>query len=1020
MDFKPFALTRLALTRPVTVCMLFLSLLVFGLFSSQKLPLELLPGIDIPEIYVNVPYPNAAPAEVERLIARPLEEALSTVTGIKVMRSFSREEGVDVGLEFNWEENINTKSIEVRERLDSVRHLLPKDVERVLVFQFNTSDIPIFQLRISSERDLAMAYDLLERQVKRPLERVAGVSKVELYGVAKREVVIRLLPEKLASLQIDAAELVRYLQQQNFAMTAGEIRTKEQSILVKPVGELASMDEIRRLPIKPGIVLADLADIQLELPKLTEGRKLNQSSAVGMNIYKESGANLVQVSKAALAVLKNIDQDPAFQGIDIYVMDDTAESVTDSLSNLLSSGLIGAVLSFAVLFLFLRHMPTTLLVVLSVPVSLVITLGMMYALGYSLNILSMMGLLLAVGMLVDNSVVVIESIFRERTLDTDIRRATERGVYRVGLAVLAGTATTAIVFLPNIIGQKVELTIFLEHVAIAITISLAVSLLIALTLIPLLSQKIKSIGQQQSYQPSRIDQFYRRQLHWTMHHPKAATAIACLLLVSIALPISLVSSGDDEDSDNKKLYINYQLQSNFSLTEVEQEVTRMEDYLLKNKEKFYIESVYSYYNPEEATTTLMLKDGLPMPAKQLQELISKDWPAMVRSKPQFGWDNSGGGLQLYLTGSSTATLLELSDTLLPVLKQIKGLNDVRADISQGQYELQIKLEPDAMQRHGLTAQQVADVVSLALRGTNLRTFRTAEQGEVQLRLLFDKSVGLSLAQLQALPLQLTETGTVRLSQVATLTVTPRLAEIRRFNRQTSLAIGMNLSEELKMDDARKQLEQAIAQLQLPPGYGWSFEGKFRSQDESEGIMATNMLLAVAMIYLVMAALFESLLLPTAVIGSLLFSFVGVFWAFLLTGTTMGVMGMIGMLVLMGVVVNNGIVLVDRINQRRQEDPAAELVGVIMLSCEERLRPILMTVSTTVLGLIPLAIGDANIGGGGPSYAPMAIAIIGGLVFSTLTSLLLVPLTYWGLIRLGGRWQAFVLRSRSRVDRLIRA
>ncbi len=282
-----------------------------------------------------MPYPNAAPAEVERLIARPLEEALSTVTGIKVMRSFSREEGVDVGLEFNWEENINTKSIEVRERLDSVRHLLPKDVERVLVFQFNTSDIPIFQLRISSERDLAMAYDLLERQVKRPLERVAGVSKVELYGVAKREVVIRLLPEKLASLQIDAAELVRYLQQQNFAMTAGEIRTKEQSSSVKPVGELASMDEIRRLPIKPGIVLADLADIQLELPKLTEGRKLNQSSAVGMNIYKESGANLVQVSKAALAVLKNIDQDPAFQGIDIYVMDDTAESVTDSLSNLL-------------------------------------------------------------------------------------------------------------------------------------------------------------------------------------------------------------------------------------------------------------------------------------------------------------------------------------------------------------------------------------------------------------------------------------------------------------------------------------------------------------------------------------------------------------------------------------------------------------------------------------------------------------------------------------------------------------
>ncbi len=428
MDHKPLAITRFALTRPVTLCMLFLSLLVFGLIASRMLPLEKFPGIDIPEIYVHVPYPNATPSETERLITRPVEEALATVTGIKKMRSFSKEDGADISLEFNWEEDINTKSIEVRERLDNMRHLLPRDVERVMVYQFNTADMPIFQLRISSERDLAMAYDLLERVIKRPLERVPGVSKVELYGVDKRQVTIRLDPQRMRNLQVDPVQLVQLLQESNFAMTAGELRNSNESILVKPVGEFASLDEIRALPIRAGLTLGAVADVMLELPKRIEGRHLHQTYAVGMNVFKESNANLVDVSRAAIAVVDAAGKDPAFNGINLFLMDDTAKGVTDSLSNLLGSGAMGALLSFGVLYLFLRHIPTTLVVVLSVPVSIAITLGAMYFLGYSLNILSMMGLMLAVGMLVDNSVVVTESIFRERAADPDTKRATELGV----------------------------------------------------------------------------------------------------------------------------------------------------------------------------------------------------------------------------------------------------------------------------------------------------------------------------------------------------------------------------------------------------------------------------------------------------------------------------------------------------------------------------------------------------------------------------------------------------------------
>lgn len=1018
MDFKPLAITRLALKRPVTLCMVFLSMLVFGMLASRMLPLENFPGIDIPEIYVNVPYPNATPAEVERLITRPVEEALSTVTGIKTMRSFTREDGMDVGLEFNWEENINTKSIEVRERLDSIRHLLPTDVERVLVFQFNTNDMPIFQLRVSSERDLSMAYDLLERQIKRPLERVPGVSKVELYGVDKRQVTIRLQPEKIRSLQVDVASLMNIMSQQNFAMTAGEIRTPESSVLVKPVGELTTLDEIKQIPIGRGIHLGDIAELQLELPKRVEGRRLNQSFAVGMNVFKESGANLVDVSKAALAVIAAVEKDPAFQGINLYVMDDTAKGVTDSLSNVLSSGIMGAVLSFIVLFLFLRHIPTTFLVVVSVPVSITITLGIMYFLGYSLNILSMMGLMLAVGMLVDNSVVVTESIFRERETDSDTVRATERGVYRVSLAVLAGTATTAIVFLPNIIGQKVDVTVFLEHVAVAITISLAVSLLVALTLIPWLSTKIKGMTTQHTITQSATDRFYSRCLHWTMRKPIAATLIALGLLASIAIPMSFISGGDEDGGDSNRLFLNYNIQGNYSLAEVEQSVKTMEAYLYSNKEKFHIDSVYSYYTPGFAVSTIMFKDELPQTVTQIKDAIRKDWPPMVLGKAQFGWGDSGGGMQVHLSGPSTGKLMELADELIPAISSVKGLEDVRSEVSQAKFELQIKLNPDNLQRFGLNAKDVADMVSLALRGTNLRTFRTPDQGEVQLRVLYDETVSLSQQALAAIPVKLQDNQVVRLDEIATLSFVQQLGEIRRMNRQTGLAIGMNLHKDLKMDDARKELTKVMEQLQLPAGYSWSFEGSFRYQDEAQGIMQINMLLAVAMIYLVMAALFESLLLPTAVIGSLLFSFVGVFWAFLITGTTMGIMGMIGMLVLMGIVVNNGIVLVDRINQLREESPTAELVSLIIQACETRLRPILMTVSTTVLGLIPLTFGDAAIGSNGPNYAPMAIAIIGGLIFSTLTSLLLVPLTYWGLVRMGLRWQRFIGHARGRVDKII--
>ncbi|MCT8126339.1 efflux RND transporter permease subunit [Alishewanella sp. BS5-314] len=1016
---KPIWLTRVALRRPVTICMLFISMLLFGGLASRLLPLEMFPGIDIPELYVNVPYPNATPAEVERLITRPLEEALATVSGIKELRSFANENSGDISLQFRWSENISSKSLEVRERLDTVRHLLPADVERVLVFQFNTSDMPIFQLRISSERDLAMAYDLLEQQIKRPLERVPGVSKVELYGVEKRQVIIRLDPDRMRALQVDPTALLNQLRGSNFALSAGELRNGEQSVLVKPLGEYKELSEIAALPIRPGLQLREVASVELELPKREDGRHLNQTYAVGMNVYKESGANLVEVAKAAMQVVAAADANPAFNGISLYVMDDLADNVTKSLRDLLQAGAIGALLSFIVLYLFLRHLTTTLIVVLSVPAAIVIALGAMYFMGYSLNILSMMGLMLAIGMLVDNAVVVTESIFRERALGGDLRAATERGVKRVGLAVLAGTATTAIVFLPNIIGEKMQLTIFLEHVAIAICLCLAISLLLSLTLIPLLTTKLK-VQPVSDPQGSALDRGYRRLLTKVMHWPKTSTLLALLVLLSAALPFSQIGSSNEDEEDRGRLFLNYNIQGNYNLEEVRAEVSAMEAFLYSRKDEFYIESVYSYYRSGHAISIILLQEQVPVELNSLKEQIRKEWPPLVRARPSFSFGNDNSGLRLHLLGNSTERLLELAAELEPALQSLPAVAEVRSDLARGQQEVQILFNRPELERLGLSANQVAQSVALSLRGVNLRTYRSAEQGELQIRLIYDERISRSLSELADLPVAVVAGVSIPLSQLAELKVVPRLQSIRRFNRETGVALQLSLQKDISMDQARKEIGQLMQQVQLPDGYRWSYQGGFTRQNEEQQVMLVNMLLALAMIYIVMAALFESLLMPNAVIGSLLFSFVGVFWTFFITGTGLGVMGMIGMLVLMGIVVNNGIVLVDRINQDRALMPDLPLKNLIIEACTARLKPILMTVATTVLGLVPLALGGTAIGGNGPSYAPMAIAIIGGLLFSTLTSLLLVPLNYYGLVKLrtatgrllarSGLWQRRLLRQ----------
>ena len=992
--------TEIALHRPVTTVVIFVALAMVGLIASRLLPLEKFPDIEFPGIFVQIPYAGSTPEEVERLITRPIEEALATLSGVERMFSSSDEGQSQIFLQFGWDQSMGAKGIEARAKVDGIRHLLPEDVRRVFVFTGSLGDQPVLQLRISSDRDLSDSYELLDRILKRRLERLEGVSRVDLQGVDPREIRILLKPDMLAAYGVDIATIRDLLQRSNFAVSAGKITAGGERFSVRPSGEFSSVEEILDLTLNAaGLRLRDVADVELRTPERNYGRHLDRDYAVGVAINKATGSNLVDVTDRVIAEVEKIGKLPQMQGIKIFSLDNQGDSVRESLSDLLSAGLLGGLLALIVLYLFLRQVTTTLIVIAAVPFSLLITLGALYFAGLTLNILSMMGLMLAVGMLVDNAVVITESIFRHRSENPGKPfTATISGVKEVGLAVIAGTMTTIIVFAPMVFGVRTDMTIFLTHVAVTIIVALLASLLIAQTLVPMLAARVAVPPQPKSGAwISRLTNRYVSALEWVVGH-RWWTALGIFLICVIGvlpLVLQLVKFDMFPQDVGRRLFMPYHVEGQHSLERIEDTVDTIEEYLYSRQEEFNIRSIYSYYDQGRAESTILLtdKEDATLSTKEIIGRIEKDLPSIAIGKPSFKFDQQGGGegFSIQLSGDSTAILNELSVDVTRALSTVEGLKDVQADSESGEREIRVSIDRARAANSGLTTAEIAMSVAIAMRGENLREFRD-DTGEVDVRLAFREDDKQSIEQLAELPLYTSDGQRITLGSVATMHITKSPDTLRRTDRQTAVIISANLEEEVTADDVRPRVESLMSQIDLPPGYSWKEGRGFERQDETADMMTTNIVLGVACIFLVMAALFESMVLPFSIIlGSIVFSIFGVFLFFAATGTVFSFMAMIGIMILIGVVVNNGIVLVDHVNNLRQEGVPRN--RSIVIAGRDRLRPILMTVATTIVGLAPLAMGTTQVGGDGPPYYPMARAIIGGLAFSTVVSLLVVPALY---------------------------
>jgi HAE1 family hydrophobic/amphiphilic exporter-1 len=682
-------------------------------------------------------------------------------------------------------------------------------------------------------------------------------------------------------------------------------------------------------------------------------------------------------------------------GIRIYYMDNQGEGIVDSLNELLKSGAIGGLLAMVVLFFFLRRLTTTLIVALAVPFSLLIAMAFMYFMGLSLNILTMMGLMLAVGMLVDNAVVVTESIHRHQLIDENQSKSVLTGVNEVGLAITAGTICTVIVFLPNVVSSNSDMAVYIKHVAISMSIALGASLALAATVVPLLVSRMKPPTRDRKKNViDRLIARYRIALDWSLRHRAVSVGVAVLLLASVALPMQFVKRNMLEQSEDRRLRLHYHINGNYTVEKVEQAVDAYEAYLFAHKDELEIESIYSFYQGGYAMSTILLKKGKEAKKSMevIREEIRKGLPRQAITNPSFEWQSASGqdqSVRVQLVGKSSDQLAELSHEVAWVLSQVKGLVDVRSEAEIGTEEVHVMVDRQRARQYGFSTQGVAQVVAAAMRGINLRPFQ-GDEGEIPVRIELQDRDRQTIEDLEDLPLFNSGNEPVKLASLADFRVRRGPQSIHRENRTTSLGVTANLSG-ITMGEARDKIGSVLTRFNFPPGYTWNYGQNFNEEERAFNTMLINILLALALIYFVMASLFESLLFPAAIWTQILFAIVGVYWFFMITGTNMNTMAMIGILILIGVVVNNGIVLIDYVNQLRarglgRHDAVIEAGGA-------RLRPILMTAGTTVLSLIPLSVTTTQIGGGGPPYFPMARAIVGGLAFSTFVTLLILPTTY---------------------------
>ena len=992
--------SRAAIRRPVTVAMGFIALGIIGAFAGSRMSVEEYPDEERPYVGVGIPYASTAPQEIERNVTRPVEEILSTIGGIDRMFSNTRTGRVWVGISLEEGQNMTAKAIEAKELIESIRHRLPDDIRHIQLRGQDDGDEPILSFVISAPNlDEQDAWRLLDARVRMVLERVPGVNSVQLFGADQLYVRIALDPSRLEAHGLDVLDVQRRLADENFYLSAGSIEQARLETQVRPLGRFTGLQDILDLPVRAGLVLGDIAEVSYVPQEEADQHRLNGEDALGVSVYKKPEANLVAVAADVQAAMAQAAKDPELLDASFLTVSNQAESVIEALENLIQNGVIGGILSALVLFAFIRRVTPSLLITATVPLALIATLSVMYFGGLTLNVLSLVGLMLAVGLLVDNSVVVSESIaLKRREHGLSPYLAADRGVTEVGMAITAGTLTTIVVFVPTLFLDTVETSTAMRNVALPLCTSIAASLVIATTLVPALLARMPEGKREPRHRVfERLADVYERVVLFTLRHRYSALLVALVLAGVGYYAYTRLDVNMAPQEDSQSLQLRFWVRGTMPLERMAAIVDDVEAAIMGSRDELGIGDISTEFDYDRGDVFMTMREDGKYAAAVVQERILEMMPAVPNVNFYFrtqrrwrGYRDGDGGLGVRLLGDSTAQLVEIAETVIEILKPLPYLTNVRTESESGRMDLAVVVKPEQAGQLGVTAQSLARSVSVALGGVQLR--RGLDQGgwEDAVHLEIENREDITIEDLRRLPIFLADGGTVALETLADLEFRPTLRGIRRENRETAVTVEFDLKDVAPME-ARSRVEAVMANFELPPGYRWEMGRDFDFESEQFRDMLILIATAIVLVYMLMAALFESALFPSAVLFSIAYSAVGVMLFLWATDTPLTQMAMTGMVLLAGIVVNNGIVLLNRTFQLMRDGTPRE--AAIVQAGRDRLRPIIMTAATTVAGLIPLAVGDVRIGGSGESYMPMARAVIGGLTFASAVTLLLTPLLF---------------------------
>lgn len=1015
-------ISNVSIKRPVTVTMLMLIVVIMGFVSLGNLSLDLYPEIEIPIAIVSTTYSGVGPQEIESLITKPIENVMGTVGGVSGISSTSSEGSSIVILEFDFGMDIESAALEMREKLDMIRDFLPDDAGSPIVFKINPNSFPIMNYSITSANGLIEAQRLVEDKIQSRIERIDGVASVSITGGYENEVEVLLNTSKLEGYGLSNSHIANLLRSENLNLPGGQIDKGSKSLTVRTLGEFKSVQDIANLPITLAngslIKLSEVADINLKVKELQSINRVNGNSSIGFSVTKQTDFNTVQVSQAVKEeMLKIGEEEDLLHIISVY---DASQFINNSIGNVATSGLVGGTLAVIIIYLFLRNVGSTFVIGISIPVSVIATFFMMYSAGVTLNLMTLGGLALGIGMLVDNSIVVLENIYRFRDMGYSRFDAAKEGAAEVGMAVTASTLTTIAVFLPIVFVEGITSTLFKE-LALTVTFSLVSSLAVALTVVPMLASKLLKIDHSKDKNIrfawfdkifGAVEGVYKVILNKALKH-KFTTLFIALALFASSIGIGINLGAEFLPSmDEGRISIDIETPlgtrvevTDALITDIEGVVSQHDDieavsvsigssgmaFLASSKNMATISLILNKTDMREKTTAEVADD--------LRALL-KDYAGADITVSAAGQQGMGGGMSLApveiaIKGDDYKVLKNLSDDVTGIVKSVEGTREVTSTLGKAAEELQVTINREIASQYGLSTYTISQAVRDAISGITATRYKV-DGSEIDVTVKMESNLSDSINNFENLMIQTPVGASIPLSKVAHINIEEGPVSVERDNQVRVVRVTAQIAER-DLAGVNSDIEALLKEKYFPRGYNYEIGGDYEELINSFSSLFLALILAVVLVYMIMASQFESLVYPFIIMFAVPLAISGGIFALAFTGNVISMPALIGVIMLIGIVVNNGIVLVDYINTLRKKNMTVE--EAILKAGPTRLRPILMTTLTTVLGLLPMAIG---VGEGSEATAPLALVVIGGLLLSTVLTLVLIPVMYALLNKLSSK------------------